>query len=65
MLLAARGADSQRGSDLIVRTMRKQLPKEVPVSDRLRQLAADILLGGRDQDRLLAGEVLHERNNFV
>lgn len=60
LLLAARGADSQRGSDLIVRTMRKQLPKEVPVSDRLRQLAADILLGGRDQDRLLAGEVLHE-----
>jgi len=60
LLLAARGADSKKGTDLIVRTIRQDLPTGVPVGQRLRWRAADILLSGRDEDKFLAGEVLYE-----
>ncbi|MHC4898951.1 MAG: hypothetical protein ACYTGW_17805, partial [Planctomycetota bacterium] len=57
LLLAARGADNERGTALIVQTMRA---KDLHVSQRLRWMAADILLAGRDEDKHLVGEVLHE-----
>ena len=62
LLLAARGADNARGTELIVDTLRDKLirDKKFPVSQRLRLMAAKMLCAGRDEDKRLAGEVLHE-----
>lgn len=60
LLLAACGANHEQGSALIAKTTRKQLPGTIQVSARLRQQAIKILLEGQDDDRRLAGDLLHE-----
>ena len=63
LLLAARGANNARGTKLIVDTIRAEKlieGRRLATSKRLRWMAADLLLKGRDQDKRLAGEVLHK-----